>query len=269
MSSTPALVCASAADGPDVAIGGAGTATAAAAAAAAAVSSLVATTAPLKTEDLGKIFERAICLAYGIDYDGKYKYGLEAPTALAPRLAKLTELFPACTHTAKRGARYDYTATGDAGLHLSAKTTKGNGKVAPQVVGQAQPAKFCEVLGIPYTDVAALKAYLQSNVTAVLPGLLAHTLDSPTVYYNEATKTIRYITLKEGVAIPWDSFSYTWSCSAVTWANSSVVKIVVDGKAVPLMEFQFHSKSRTNMAVRWCFEEFLVLFKDYLVVVDL
>jgi hypothetical protein len=41
------------------------------------------------------------------------------------------------------------------------------------------------------------------------------------------------------------------------------------GKAVPLMEFQFHTKSRTNMAVRWCFEQFLELFKDYLVVVDL
>jgi len=35
------------------------------------------------------------------------------------------------------------------------------------------------------------------------------------------------------------------------------------------MEFQFHSKSRTNMAVRWCFEEFLVLFKDYLVIENL
>jgi hypothetical protein len=154
-------------------------------------------------------------------------------------------------------------------LHLSAKTTKGNGKVAPQVVGQAQPAKFCEVLGIPYTDVPALKAYLQSNVATLLPGLLDHTLDGPTLYYNEATGAIRYITLKEGVAIPWASYTYTWSCSAVTWANSSVVKIVIDGKAVPLMEFQFHSKSRTNMAVRWCFEQFLELFKDYLTVVDL
>lgn len=236
---------------------------------AAAAAAVAVAKAPLKTEDLGKIFEKAICLAYGIEYDGKYKYGLEAPTALVPRLARLPELFPKCVHTAKRGARYDYTVLDTPDLHLSAKTTKGNGKVAPQVVGQAQPAKFCEVLGIPYTDVPALKAYLQSNIAALLPELLEHTLDGPTVYYNEATKTIRYITLKEGTAIPWASYAYTWSCSAVTWANSSVVKIVVDGKAVPLMEFQFHSKSRTNMAVRWCFEQFLELFKDYLTVVDL
>jgi hypothetical protein len=229
-----------------------------------------ATKAPLKTEDLGKIFEMAICLVYGVEYDGKYKYGLEAPTALVPRLTKLTELFPKCVHTAKRGARYDYTSASNPAIHLSAKTTKGNGKVAPQVVGQAQPAKFCEVLGIPYTDVAALKLYIQEHITAVIPGLLAHTLDGPTVYYNEATKTIRYITMKEGVSIPWDSYAYSWTCPAASWANSSVVKIVgADGKAVPLLEFQFHSKSRTNMAVRWSFEEFLVLFKDYLVVVDL
>jgi len=238
-------------------------------AAAAAVPAAPAAAATLKTEDLGKIFEKAICLAYGIEYDGKYKYGLEAPTALVPRLVRLPELFPKCVHTAKQGARYDYTVAEDPTLHLSAKTTKGNGKVAPQVVGQAQPAKFCEVLGIPYTDVPTLKAYLQSNVAAVLPGLLAHTLDGPTVYYNEATKTIRYITLKEGTAIPWASYTYTWSCPATTWANSSGVKIVIGEKEVPLMEFQFHSKSRTNMAVRWCFEQFLELFKDYLVVVDL
>ena len=29
------------------------------------------------TEDLGKIFEMAICMLYGIDYDGKYKYSLD------------------------------------------------------------------------------------------------------------------------------------------------------------------------------------------------
>ena len=247
------------------AVGGAGTA--AATATAAAVPLVVAKA--VKTEDLGKIFEKAICLAYGVEYDGKYKYGLEAPAALVPRLKRLPELFPACAHTAKRGARYDYTALSDASLHLSAKTTKGNGKVAPQVVGQAQPAKFCEVLGLPYTDVPALKVHIQDNIAAVLPGLLAHTLECPTVYYNEATKTIRFITLKTGLVIPWASFAYKWSCPAASWANSSVVKIIIGDKEVPLMEFQFHSKSRTNMAVRWCFEEFLVLFKDYLVIENL
>ena len=109
---------------------------------------------PLRTEDTGKILEMAVCLAYGIGYDGKYKYGLEEPTALKPRLAALTALFPPCVHTAKRGARYDFTAPG---RHLSVKSTKGNTMVAPQCVGQAQPAKFCERLGLPTMEVPVIQ----------------------------------------------------------------------------------------------------------------
>jgi hypothetical protein len=78
----------------------------------------------LQTEDTGKIFEMAICLAYNIPYDGNYKYGMEEPERLKHRLSKLLELFPMCSHTAKRGSRYDYTSDTDANKHLSAKTTK-------------------------------------------------------------------------------------------------------------------------------------------------
>lgn len=44
----------------------------------------------LQTEDTGKIFEMAICLAYDIPYDGKYKYSMEIPQKLKLRLSKLT-----------------------------------------------------------------------------------------------------------------------------------------------------------------------------------
>ena len=73
------------------------------------------------TEDTGKIFEMAICLAYGILYDGKYKYSMEIPEKLKPRLTKVVELFPMCSHTAKKGARYDFTSLTDETKHLSAK----------------------------------------------------------------------------------------------------------------------------------------------------
>ena len=33
-------------------------------------------TAKVLTEDLGKIFEKGVCLLYGIEYDGKYKYSI-------------------------------------------------------------------------------------------------------------------------------------------------------------------------------------------------
>jgi hypothetical protein len=83
----------------------------------------------LQTEDTGKMFEMAICLAYNIPYDGKYNYSMELPEKLKERLSKLLELFPVCIHTAKKGSRYDYTCLTDESKHLSAKSTKkGLGK---------------------------------------------------------------------------------------------------------------------------------------------
>jgi hypothetical protein len=219
---------------------------------------------PLRTEDTGKMFEKAICLAYEIPYDGKYKYGLEMPTSLAPRLQKLKDLFPACVHTAKRGARYDFTATSDSGRHLSAKTTKrGCGKVAPQVIGQAQPTKFCEVLGIPFEGIPALKMHIQAHIADTLPVLTSYTFDCDIVYFNNDTKAIRHIKLKG--PIDWSAETFTWTRAADAWANSSTLQV----RGVALLEIQFHTKSRTNMAIRWCFDTVLDLFADRFEIVEL
>lgn len=69
------------------------------------------TTTPLKTEDTGKIFEKAICDAYGIPYDGPFQYSQADVDKLTPRLKRLVtdNLFPMCAHTASKGARYDFT----------------------------------------------------------------------------------------------------------------------------------------------------------------
>lgn len=225
---------------------------------------------PLQTEDTGKIFEKAICLAYGIPYDGKYKYGMEMPEKLAPRLAKLTELFPMCSHTAKKGARYDYTCVADPTKHLSAKSTKkGVGKVAPQVVGQSQPQKFCETIGIPYTTVPDLKQYIQTEIVSLLPILASYTFDCSTVYYNQEKDTIRYITLQESKPIVWTDYQFKWTCNWTEWNNSSTLKIVTPAGEMALLEFQFHTTNRTNMAVRWCFENVLTIFKENLCIVTL
>ena len=220
----------------------------------------------LRTEDTGKIFERAICLAYNTPYVGPYKYGLEKPMTLAPRLAALVEMIPACTHTASRGARYDFTAEDN---HLSAKTSKRRGaKVAPQVIGQCQPTKFCELVGIAFVDVPTLKHWIQTHVADVLPVLAAHTFDCPNVYWNAETDEIKIIRLREEIdfgAAGGGESPYTWTCSADAWANSSTLKF----RGVALVEFQFHTKSRTNMAIRWCYDNFLTLFRDHLHIVDL
>ena len=227
----------------------------------------------VKTEDTGKIFEMAICIAFGIPYDGPYKYSMEAAEVIALRLVRLVELFPPCAHTAKRGARYDFTALSDdaVGLsrHLSAKTSKkAGGKVAPQVVGQSQPQKFCEELTIPFTTVEALKEYIQCNITTILTGLVEHTFDCTNLYYNEEMKTIRMIQMH--TLVDWSAYEYVWTCTHETWANSSTLKIKKnDGKYIALLEVQFHTKSRSNMAVRWCYDNFLDLFRDKLDIINL
>ena len=215
--------------------------------------------APLRTEDTGKIFEMAICLAYGIPYAGPYKYDLQTAQQLKVRLAPLPSLFPLCTHTASRGARYDFTSVADPTLHLSAKTSKGKGaKVAPQVIGQAQPQKLCQLLGIEFTDIPTLKQYIQTHSTTILPLLVEHTFDCPNLYYNEATDTIQFIRLQ--TPIDWTTYSYSWTCSWEEWNNSATLKL---GDRA-LVEFQFHTKSRTNMAIRWCYDTFLELFRSHL-----
>jgi len=220
----------------------------------------------VQTEVVGKMFEMEICRTYGIPYDGPYKYDGVTPLNLKDRLSKLPTLFPMCTHTAKKGAQYDYTAVSDPNLHLSAKTTKGDCKVAPQVIGQAKPQKFCAILGIPFTTVEALKEYIQTNIASILSVMVAHTFDCPNIYYNKKTSALKFVTLK--ASIDWSSVEFSWTQGWATWNNSSTLKIKTPTGDVALMEFQFHTK-RSNMACRWCYENFLAVFKDHLEIVDL
>lgn len=225
----------------------------------------------LQTEDLGKITEKALCNALGIPYNGKYKYG-EPPAGLCARLATLVPLLPTdLVHTAAAGARYDYTSAADPSKHISVKTTKGGSKVAPQCIGQPQPAAFCERVGIPFVSVPALKKTIQEDIaTVILPAMAAFTFDCQTVYYNERTGQLQLITLKTPIDWASSSHTYTWTCGHEAWANSASVKISVGGsEAKVLAEFQFHSSSRTNMANRWCFENVLTIFRDNFEIVDI
>ena len=220
------------------------------------------------TEDTGKMLEMAICLAYDTPYDGKYKYSMEKPEKLKLRLSKLVEAFPTFIHTAKKGARYDFTSSIDKAMHLSAKSTKkGIGKVAPQVIGQSQPKKFCESIGIVYTTIMELKKYIQTNILTILPIVVSYTFDCPNIYYNEQKDTVRFITLNN--PIEWDKYNFKWSCNCDEWKNSSTLKIIVEEKELALLEFQFHTKSRTNMVIRWCYENFLTIFNQNLCIIHM
>ena len=247
------------------------------------------TTTPLKTEDTGKIFEKAICDAYGIPYDGPFQYSQADVDKLTPRLKRLVtdNLFPMCAHTASKGARYDFTAVAESGgggevLHLSAKSNKKKGgKIAPQVVGQATPQKFWEEYvqfsncsnenGVP--DPATLKKYIQENIAAILPMLWRYTFDSPIVYYVRDTDQIRFVA-SGGEQPDWSAFQYTWSRSYDKWTNSTSLRVVAPGGGdgggdTTIMEFQFHTKSRQNMAVRWAIDKVLQVFAGHFTVTNL
>lgn len=230
---------------------------------------------PLKTEDTGKIFEKAICDSFGIPYDGPFKYSQDEVNLLVPRLSILAtdKLFPPCVHTASKGARYDFTSI-DGTTHLSAKSNKKKGgQLAPQVVGQPHPQKFCQVLGIEYTTNDNLKQYIQENIVSILPVLWNHTFDSQIIYYVKETNTIRFITPTPAAAntVNWSEYQYDWTCPHDKWknTNSSSLKVDIDGKKERILEFQFHTKSRQNMAIRWSIETVLRIFSKRFSVVSL
>lgn len=229
--------------------------------------------APLKTEDTGKIFEKAICDSFCIPYDGPFKYSQEEVDLLVSRLSKLVtdKLFPPCVHTASKGARYDFTSI-DGKTHLSAKSNKKKGgKLAPQVVGQPTPQKFCQVLGIEYTTPENLKQYIQENIVSILPVLWNYTFDSQIVYYVKETDTIRFITPSPETTTPavqWSEYQYTWTCPHDKWNNTSSLKLEINGKKETILEFQFHTK-RPNMAIRWSIETVLRVFNKQFTVVSL
>lgn len=221
----------------------------------------------LKTEDTGKMLEMAICLAYDIPYQGNYKYDKTLPERLKIRLEPLVNLFPSCVHTAEKGARYDYT-TLDGKHHLSAKSTKkGLGKVSPQVIGQPSPKKFCDIMGIEFEGIPKLKEYIQKNITDIIPVLVNYTFDCPNIYYNQEMDTLRFITLI--TPINWNLYNYKWTVKWDVWNNSSTLKIVTDQKDIAILEFQFHTKSRKNIVIRWVYENFLNLFKNHLEIINL
>ena len=213
----------------------------------------------VRTEDTGKQLEMAICLAYNTPYVGPYKYGMEEPERLAPRLRNLLPPLEGVYHSAEKGAVYDFTAPGE--QHLSAKSTKKTGaKVAPQRVGQASVPDFCDRMGLPQMKPDQLKAYIQENIESLLPSFEEWTFDCPILFFDKQKDSLSLINRESNFR--WAGRTFTWTRPADKWANSSTLK--VDG--VSVMEIQFHT-TRKNVVCRWCFEKVLSLHSEHLSVV--
>ncbi len=101
--------------------------------------------------------------------------------------------------------------------------------------------------------------------------LWRYTFDSPIVYYVRDSDLIRFIAPTTGCEPDWPSFKYTWSRSYDKWSNSTSLRVLTQGggKEETIMEFQFHTKSRQNMAVRWVIDKVLDVFAGHFKVVSL
>lgn len=218
----------------------------------------------LQTEDLGKIFEMGICLLYGIPYDGKYKYSMEEAEKIRDRLTQLLTIFPyELKHTAKNGSQYDFTGATDESVKLSAKTTKKDGKVAPQVIGQPSRKKFCDVFEISDTSsLEEIKSHIENNVASMLEKYFDTTFDCPILYYNQHKNVVQFIRLTNKV--DWSTQSIQFTKTGAAWNESSSIKI---GK-ITIGEFQVHTH-RDCIKFRWSFEKLIELFKDSFEIISL
>jgi hypothetical protein len=205
----------------------------------------------VRTESLGKTFEMAICKASNIPYCGSYKYH-SPPEKLVNKLkAFQSTLKPDLKHTAAGGSRYDFSS--DSGFHISAKTSKqAVGRVAPQVIGQPSVSKFREVMSIPEDE--DIRVYIYEHIESMMNRLMSYTFDSRILYYNEKKGEI--LRINQIQPIDWDMVTLRWSRTPQEWQNSNTLK--ANGKAI--LEVQIHSKSRSNLAIRWYIENLLDLF---------
>jgi hypothetical protein len=217
------------------------------------------------TEDLGKTFEMAICLLYEIDFDGTFKYSLEDAILIKNKLHKLKEVFPYnIKHIAKNGSKYDFITNDANEFYLSAKTTKKDGKVCPQVIGQPSKKKFCHFFGIECLTLEEIKNYIQINVNSLLDIYALNTFDCPILYYNQNKNIILFVKLKE--KINWTNYDILFSHSIKNknWNESSSINI----NGINIGEFQIHNH-RDCIKFRWSFEKLLYLFKDNFEIIDL
>ena len=225
-----------------------------------------ATTKKVLTEDLGKIFEMALCLYYETPYDGNYKYSLEHAHSLKNKLTNLKNVFPyTIKHCASRGSKYDFECVDDKNIHLSAKTSKKDGKVCPQVIGQPSRKKFCEFFALdPITSLEQIKLYIINNIANLLQVYSVNTFDCPILYYNKHKNLLALIVLKEHIT--WSNYTIKFSHNVKNklWNESSSISI--DG--ITIGEFQVHNK-RDCIKFRWCFEKLLTLFEAHFTINNL
>lgn len=220
------------------------------------------------TEDLGKIFEKAICLCFDdIPYDGIYKYSLDEAEKLSIRIKKIKDNYPyELTHTASKSNRYDFTGKIDSSIKLSAKTTKKDGKVCPSVIGQPSKKNFCNFFKITKenSDTEYIKKFIIQNAKQMLNNYEEYTFDCPILYYNKKTDKCLFIIKIQN--IEWEKYDISFSHITKNKKWNESTTITIDN--ISIGEFQVHNH-RDCIKFRWAFEKILKKFKDVFDIIEI
>ena len=162
--------------------------------------------------------------------------------------------------------QYDFESVDDNTIHLSAKTTKKDGKVCPQVIGQPSKKKFCEYFEIDLNySIDQIKEYIINNVYRLLGVYMLHTFDCPIIYYNKHTNVLLFVNLKSPINWTMYTIQFSHNIKNKKWNESSSI-IINDDKAIG--EFQIHNH-RNCIKFRWNFGQLLHIFKDNFEIITL
>ena len=199
----------------------------------------------INNEDLGKEFEKAVCIYYGIEFKGNFKYSIENAKRLADKLTPLKELWaPSAEHTANNRSSHDFTyLCNGLSRHLSLKTNKtSGGKICPQVIGQPTSKTFRKHFGL--SEDVNIKDYITNNFPSMLKKYWNNAYDVPMLYYNEKDDKIYYI--KPSSYPEFEKEYLSLGKVGKDWNESTTLKY----KGETIGEFQVHNH-RDCIKFRW------------------
>jgi len=218
----------------------------------------------MANEDLGKVFEKALCDYYEIEYNGKFKYNMNYVNKLIKLFNKvnLKKSITLIEHTAQNQNPKDFKFLD---FDLSAKTNKTRGcMVAPQIIGQPTKKTFCDYFKCKSDDTTHIKQYIIDNINQMLPEYEKHTFMSPILYYNEKkSNMLLYIRLIK--PIDWtNKVDFSHIKKSKIWNESTTIYI----NNISIGEFQVHNH-RNCIKFRWSFDKILKMFKDNFDILEL
>lgn len=208
----------------------------------------------LKTEDLGKMLEYAVCLAISTPFDGVYRYSVEDAQKLKDRLLPVRDRLAGFVHTGKKSHLYDFQNETSGG-HLSVKSNKKGWKVCPQIIGQTTQKKFRQAFSL--ADDIPVKPFVESHLEQLLNEYASKTFHSPILYYNQKENVLGMY--KQVGAFQWGELRLSRSGDA--WKESSTLYATRNGKTKTIGEFQIHTY-RDAVKFRFDFKNLYELYSD-------